>query len=163
MPDQGADAEVAQSTIPAATIAPIKPCTRPSTMNGRRMNQLVAPTRRMTPTSRLREKIAIRMAFKISTNAEISNTTAITQQHHLQDVAHRCQGVGRLRGVVTWKTPAKMLEDARHRSGSAGIGQGALEHRRGGLLVEHAADGLATDPAGQLVGRLVVEVTNLRI
>jgi len=67
-------------------------------MNGSRMNQLVAPTRRMTPTSRLREKIAIRMAFKISTNAEISKHDSDHEQHHLQDIAHRCQGVRRWEG-----------------------------------------------------------------
>ena len=35
-------------------------------MNGRRMNQLVAPTRRITPTSRRREKMAILMAVLAS-------------------------------------------------------------------------------------------------
>ena len=65
-------------TIPAAMTAPSKPCTKPSTMNGSLMNQLVAPTSRMTLTSRRREKIAIRMALRISTSAEISSTSAMT-------------------------------------------------------------------------------------
>jgi hypothetical protein len=37
-----------------AVAAPIRPQTSPSTMNGQRMNQLVAPTSRITSTSRRR-------------------------------------------------------------------------------------------------------------
>src|SRR5205823_7430819 len=42
------------NTTPNAPTAPMRPCTRPSNMNGTRMNQLVAPTSFITATSRRR-------------------------------------------------------------------------------------------------------------
>ena len=44
-----------------ATTPPINPCTTPSSMNGIRTNQLVAPTSFMIPISLRREKMAILM------------------------------------------------------------------------------------------------------
>ena len=41
-------------SMPTATAAPERPTTRPSITNGQRTNQFVAPTSRMTSTSRRR-------------------------------------------------------------------------------------------------------------
>ena len=67
-------------TTTTATTAPKRPCMSPSSMNGIRMNQFVAPTSFITPTSRRRAKIAIRIAFRISTSDETSSTIAITSK-----------------------------------------------------------------------------------
>src|SRR5438067_808303 len=57
----------------AATVAmpialPKTPCTRPSAMNGIRMNQFVAPTSFITSISRRRANIAMRIEFTMSTS-----------------------------------------------------------------------------------------------
>ena len=51
-------------------------------MNGSRMNQLVAPTNFMTDTSRRRAKMAIRMVFRMSTEADNRSTTATDRKTH---------------------------------------------------------------------------------
>ena len=56
-----------QEQQPAAPSAPpARPCSRPSSMNGSRMNQLVAPTSFITSISRRRANIAVRIVFQIS-------------------------------------------------------------------------------------------------
>ena len=63
-------------------MAPMIPWARPSHMKGTRMNQLVAPTNFITETSRLRAKIANRIVFTISTDAETSNMSATPKNAH---------------------------------------------------------------------------------
>ncbi len=60
------------------------PWTRPSHMNGIRMNQFVAPTSFMTATSRLLAKIARRIVFKMRTVADSSRTKASTKRTHCE-------------------------------------------------------------------------------
>ena len=55
---------------------PARPCTVPSSMNGNRMNQFVAPTSFITSISRRRLSTASWMALKISSTAPKSSTTA---------------------------------------------------------------------------------------
>ena len=43
-----------RTSMPTAISAPVRPTIIPSIMNGQRMNQLVAPTSRITSTSRRR-------------------------------------------------------------------------------------------------------------
>ena len=87
-------------------------------MNGRRMNQFVAPTSFITETSRRRAKMAMRMVFKMSTAADSSSTSATTMKTH-------------------WSTVMRLLDgvDRRHR-------RGHLEHP--GLAVEVADDDWAS-------------------
>ena len=53
----------------------MKPWIRPSSMNGRRMNQSVAPTSFITSISRLRANIAVRIVFQIRRIAAINSVT----------------------------------------------------------------------------------------
>ena len=53
----------------------MKPWIRPSSMNGTRMNQSVAPTSFITSISRLRANIAVRIVFQISRMAANSRAT----------------------------------------------------------------------------------------
>lgn len=55
----------AQTPI-AENMAPTRPWIRPSSMNGIRMNQLVAPTNRITSTSRLRANSAVLIVLYIN-------------------------------------------------------------------------------------------------
>ena len=48
------DGHLAEDSMPTASTAPKRPTIIPSIMNGQRMNQLVAPTSRITSTSRRR-------------------------------------------------------------------------------------------------------------
>jgi hypothetical protein len=59
-------ATFATQSSTTATAAPRKPTTSPSITNGQRMNQLVAPTSRITSTSRRRAKIERRIVFATS-------------------------------------------------------------------------------------------------
>ena len=51
-------------------------------MNGRRMNQLVAPTSFITETSRRRAKMAMRMVLRMRTDADNRSTTATVRKTH---------------------------------------------------------------------------------
>ena len=53
------------ATTPTASPAPIRPCTRPSAMNGTRTNQFDAPTSFMTSISRRRANVASRIVLTI--------------------------------------------------------------------------------------------------
>ena len=57
------------------TTPPMSPCNKPSSMNGIRMNQFVAPTSFITSISRRRANIAVRMVFQIRPMATASNTS----------------------------------------------------------------------------------------
>ena len=59
-------------------MAPTIPWMSPSSMNGTRMNQLVAPTSFMTATSRRRAKMASWMVLTISATAPIITPIART-------------------------------------------------------------------------------------
>jgi hypothetical protein len=67
-----------------ANAAPTTPWNMPSSMNGMRMNQFVAPTSFITATSRRRAKIAMRMVLRISSAAESSSTPAMTAIPHFR-------------------------------------------------------------------------------
>jgi hypothetical protein len=63
-----------------APTAPAKPQISPSSMNGPRTNQFVAPTSFITSISRRREKIDNRIVFAISSvDARSSRATAMTK------------------------------------------------------------------------------------
>ena len=61
-----------------ASTEPSAPQSRPSTMNGPRTNQFVAPTSFITSISRRREKIDRRIVFAISSTDANSRTTLAT-------------------------------------------------------------------------------------
>ena len=64
-----------------AATDPVTPVISPSSMNGPRTNQFVAPTSFITSISRRREKIANRIVFPISSVEETSRTiTARTKK-----------------------------------------------------------------------------------
>ena len=58
-------------------MAPSTPQIIPSSMNGQRTNQLVAPTSFMTSTSRRRAKMESRIVLPISSTAAMPSTTAM--------------------------------------------------------------------------------------
>jgi hypothetical protein len=66
---QLASAQFESQTKPAARIAPMSPVMKPSSTNGQRMNQLVAPTSRMISTSRRRAKMLRRTVVLMSSTA----------------------------------------------------------------------------------------------
>ena len=110
-----------------ATNAPIRPWTRPSTMNGSRMNQLLAPTRRMTSISRRRAKTAVRIALKIrSTDAVISAIPG--DPHPGVERLDRPLGLpGVLRGVFDLLDPGLGLIRVTERRHDVGVGAGRLD------------------------------------
>ena len=57
------------------TTPPMRPCSNPSSMNGIRMNQFVAPTNFITSISRRRANIAVRMVFQMRPIATASSTS----------------------------------------------------------------------------------------
>ena len=62
----------------------------PSVMNGSRMNQLLAPTSRMTSISRRRANTAVRIVLKMSnTDTKISATPKM-RTHELSVVSDFC-------------------------------------------------------------------------
>ena len=67
-------AQLPSQTKPAANTAPMRPVTNPSSTNGQRMNQLVAPTRRMISTSRRRAKMLSRTVVLMSSTAASAKT-----------------------------------------------------------------------------------------
>src|SRR5947208_352076 len=58
-----------------AKTEPTNPCSNPSSMNGPRTNQLVAPTSFITSISRRRAKIDSRMVFAISSVDAVTSRT----------------------------------------------------------------------------------------
>ena len=76
-----------------ASTDPARPCSSPSSMNGPRTNQLVAPTSFITSISRRRAKIAKRIVFAISSVEEITRiTTAMMKKMsiHFATSSSRC-------------------------------------------------------------------------
>jgi hypothetical protein len=64
----------------------MSPWTSPSSMNGTRMNQLVAPTSFITSISRRRANMAVRMVLRISRLDATSRNTANTVRPLLTNV-----------------------------------------------------------------------------
>ena len=86
--------------------APTRPSTNPSSMNGTRMNQLVAPTSFITATSRRRAKIASWIV--LTTRAIAPNITPpATTRATLRRVANRASC-----SLMAW-TGVVDVEDAR--------------------------------------------------
>ena len=61
---------------PAATTEPMNPVMKPSSTNGQRMNQLVAPTRRMISISLRRAKMDSRTVVMMSRMPAMANSRA---------------------------------------------------------------------------------------
>ena len=74
-------------------------------MNGSRMNQLVAPTSFITETSRLRAKMAMRMVFRMSTDADNRSTTATDRKTHWRIRITLCMVLICWPGYLTEATP----------------------------------------------------------
>jgi hypothetical protein len=75
-------------------------------MNGRRMNQFVAPTSFITDTSRRRAKMAMRMVLRISTAADTKSTSATRRNTHWRISMTCCSVRIWVSGALTTKTPA---------------------------------------------------------
>ena len=71
----------------------------PSTMNGMRMNQLVAPTSFMTSISRRRANMAVRIVFQIRMHATRARAPGDRDEHPPQEVRHGVDPLHRLLGV----------------------------------------------------------------
>ena len=78
----------AKNTKPMASTPPISPWTKPSSMNGTRMNQLVAPTSFITSISRRRANMAVRMVLRMSRVEASSKKTAEDEQALVDEVGH---------------------------------------------------------------------------
>ena len=81
------------SITPPANAPPMRPCNRPSSMNGRRMNQFVAPTSFITSISRRRAYIAVRIVFQISSTVDTRRNTVMINVREPDEVAKAAQHV----------------------------------------------------------------------
>ena len=85
----GSASSLPSSSSRIATTEPTTPQIRPSSMNGPRTNQFVAPTSFITSISRRREKIESRIVFAIRSAEETSRTIVATRKaivEHASDV-----------------------------------------------------------------------------
>jgi hypothetical protein len=109
-----------------ARTPPAAPRITPSITNGQRMNQFVAPTRRITSTSRRREKSESRIVFATSRiDATTSSTERIAVVSFTTRVADRILSVSSRRfltsSIAGSPVPASALRSAPMLSGSSGV------------------------------------------
>ena len=98
-----------------ASTEPASPQISPSSMNGPRTNQFVAPTSFITSISRRREKIESRIVFEISRIDAITSTTRRDREHHLDHVRDREDAV---RGLLAVAAPVDAGRLVRQRRSS---------------------------------------------